>query len=64
MKLVKHPDTFLRGSTEKIEFPLSEENKIIIKNMINLMYRRIYDIAGITDKSISVSLNDEKIKHI
>jgi peptide deformylase len=39
MKLVKHPDTFLRGSTEKIEFPLNEENKIIIKNMINLMYQ-------------------------
>ena len=39
MKLVKHPDTFLRGSTEKLEFPLSEENKIIIKNMINLMYQ-------------------------
>ena len=39
MKLVKHPDTFLRVSMEKIEFPLSEENKIIIKNMINLMYQ-------------------------
>ena len=38
MKLIKHPDTFLRGPTEKVEFPLSEENKIIIKNMINLMY--------------------------
>ena len=31
-------------------------------DMIKLMYRRIYDIAGITDKSITVSLNDEKIK--
>ena len=31
-------------------------------NMINLMYRRIYDIAGITDKSINVFLNGEKIK--
>ena len=39
MNLIKHPDTFLRGSNEKIEFPLSEENKIIIKNMINLMYQ-------------------------
>ena len=39
MNLIKHPDTFLRGSTEKLEFPLSEENKIIIKNMINLMYQ-------------------------
>ena len=32
------------------------------EDMINLMYRRIYDIAGITDKSINVYLNDEKIK--
>ena len=38
MELIKHPDTFLRGETLEIEFPLSEENKIIIKNMINLMY--------------------------
>ena len=38
MRLVKYPDTFLRDSTEKVEFPLSDENKIIIKNMINLMY--------------------------
>jgi DNA topoisomerase-2 len=30
--------------------------------MIKLMYRRIYDIAGITDKSINVFLNGEKIK--
>ena len=39
MRLVKYPDTFLRDSTEKVEFPLSDENKIIIKNMINLMYQ-------------------------
>ena len=39
MKLIKHPDTFLRGPTEKVEFPLSDENKIIIKNLINLMYQ-------------------------
>ena len=32
------------------------------EDMINLMYRRIYDIAGITDKSVNVYLNDEKIK--
>ena len=30
--------------------------------MLALMYRRIYDIAGITDKSVNVYLNDEKIK--
>ncbi len=39
MKLIKHPDTFLREPTEEINFPLSDENKIIIKNMINLMYQ-------------------------
>jgi len=32
------------------------------EDMINLMYRRIYDITGITDKSVNVYLNDEKIK--
>ena len=31
------------------------------KDMLSLMHRRIYDIAGITDKSINVTLNDEKI---
>jgi len=30
--------------------------------MISLMERRVYDIAGVTDKSISVYLNDKKIK--
>jgi peptide deformylase len=40
MKILKHPDTFLRGPTENLDFPLSEENKIIIKNMINLMYQK------------------------
>ena len=39
MKLIKHPDTFLRGPTEEVELPLSDENKIIIKNMISLMYQ-------------------------
>ena len=39
MKILIHPDTFLRGPTENLDFPLSEENKIIIKNMINLMYQ-------------------------
>ena len=32
------------------------------EDLINLMHRRVYDIAGITDKSINVFLNDEKIK--
>ena len=38
MNLVKHPDTFLRLPTEEVELPTSEENKIIIQNMITLMY--------------------------
>ena len=38
MKLLKHPNTFLREPTQKVEFPLSEENNIIIDNMIKLMY--------------------------
>ena len=29
--------------------------------MINLMKRRVYDIAGVTDKTISVYLNGKKI---
>ena len=36
MKILKHPDTFLRQPTEEVEFPLSEENSIIIDNMIKL----------------------------
>ena len=31
------------------------------QDMINLMYRRVYDISGITDKSVSVSLNKKKL---
>ena len=38
LKILKHPDTFLRGPTQEVEFPLSEENNIIIDNMIKLMY--------------------------
>ena len=32
------------------------------QDLIDLMYRRVYDIAGITDKSVKVYLNDELIK--
>ena len=39
MKLLKKPDVFLKGPTQNVEIPLSDENKIIIKNMINLMYQ-------------------------
>ena len=30
--------------------------------MINLMYRRVYDIAGLTDKNVNVYLNGKQIK--
>ena len=39
MQLVKSPNPILTTPTSEVEFPLSEENKIIIKNMINLMYQ-------------------------
>ena len=39
MKILKKPDTFLRGPTKNVEIPLSDENKIIVGNMINLMYQ-------------------------
>ena len=39
MKILKKPDVFLKGSTQNVKLPLSEENKIIIKNMINVMYQ-------------------------
>jgi len=32
------------------------------EDLINLLYRRVFDVAGITDKSVSVFLNNEKIK--
>ena len=39
IKILKHPDTFLRQPTEEVEFPLSEENNIILDNMIKIMYQ-------------------------
>ena len=39
MQIVKQPDIFLREPTSEVKLPLSDENKIIIKNMINLMYQ-------------------------
>ena len=39
MKLLKKPDVFLKGPTQNVEIPLSDENKIIIGNMINIMYQ-------------------------
>ena len=38
MKLVKHPDTFLKQNTHKIEFPLDDDNKKLIADMIQTMY--------------------------
>ena len=50
MILIKHPNTLLRGPNEKIEFPLSEENKIIIQNMITLMYlENGIDLCSVTN---------------
>ena len=39
IKILKHPDTFLRQSTQELKFPLSEENNIILDNMIKIMYQ-------------------------
>jgi len=39
IKILKHPDTFLRQPTEEVELPLSEENNIILDNMIKIMYQ-------------------------
>ena len=39
MQIVEQPDISLREPTQEIKFPLNEENKIIIKNMISLMYQ-------------------------
>ena len=38
MKLVKHPDTFLKQNTHEIEFPLDDDNKKLIADMIQTMY--------------------------
>ena len=39
IKILKPPDTFLRQPTEEVEIPLSEENNIILDNMIKIMYQ-------------------------
>jgi len=38
MKLIKHPDVFLKQETHKIEFPLSNSNVDLIHNMKTIMY--------------------------
>ena len=39
MKILTHPDTFLRQPTEEVELPLSKENNIVLDNMIKVMYQ-------------------------
>ena len=39
MKIVEQPDIFLREPTSEIKFPLSSEDKVIIDQMIDTMYR-------------------------
>jgi len=38
MKLVKHPDVFLKQETYEVEFPLSNSNVDLIHNMKTIMY--------------------------
>ena len=38
MKLVKHPDVFLKQETHEVEFPLSNSNVDLIHNMKTVMY--------------------------
>ena len=39
MQIVEQPDIFLREPTSEVKFPLSSEDKIIIDQMIDTMYR-------------------------
>ena len=50
MQIVKQPDISLREPTQEIKFPLNEENKIIIKNMISLMYQE--NGIGLADNQV------------
>ncbi len=38
IKLVKHPDVFLKQETHEVEFPLSNSNVDLIHNMKTVMY--------------------------
>ena len=38
MQIVKQPDIFLREPTSEIKFPLSQEDQVIIDQMIDIMY--------------------------
>ena len=39
MQIVEQPDIFLREPTSEVKFPLSSEDKVIIDQMIDTMYR-------------------------
>ena len=39
MQIVEQPDIFLREPTSEVKFPLSPEDKVIIDQMIDTMYR-------------------------
>ena len=67
MKLLKKPDVFLKGPTQNIEIPLSDENKIIIGNMINLMYQNngiglAANQVGYNRKIFVMDISNEKNK--
>ena len=67
MKILKKPDTFLKGPTQNIEIPLSDENKIIIGNMINLMYQNngiglAANQVGYNRKIFVMDISNEKNK--
>ena len=66
MKIIKKPKisdfsgkpyTKITWTTDFERFGIKEYSD----DMINLMMRRVYDIAGITDKSVSVYLNKKKL---
>ena len=67
MKILKKPDVFLKGPTQNIEIPLSDENKIIIGNMINLMYQNngiglAANQVGYNRKIFVMDISNEKNK--
>ena len=39
MQIVEQPDIFLREPTSEVKFPLSQEDQVIIDQMIDTMYR-------------------------
>tara|TARA_R100001594_G_C3969190_1_gene247406 strand:+ start:144 stop:578 length:435 start_codon:yes stop_codon:yes gene_type:complete len=39
MQIVEQPDIFLREPTSEVKFPLSEEDQVILDQMVDTMYR-------------------------